>query len=156
MPTKPEGFSREAAGKHLLEAWLPGAVRHGLLEGYLCAPSVELQGRDLVGEKGAVVGQAPGQVGGFDAGEGGGEAPGERGGLRPGEVLEARFLFGEGVAQRGADRLVDPALCARSVEDSFGEVAVVDVAGDDRYGGRGVSPVAGREAPDQAGQRDER
>ena len=110
------GASGEAAGEHPLEVRLSRTVRDGLLESYLRAPSVELQGRDVVLEPGTVVGQAPGQLGGSNAGEAGEEASGERGGLRPGEVLEAGFLAGESVAQRGADRLVDPAPYVRSVE----------------------------------------
>src|SRR5215212_4603389 len=64
--------------------------------------------------------------------------------FRPGVALEVRFLAREGVAERGADGLVEAAL--RTVgESSFGEVAVVDVAGGTGWWkARCLSPLATR------------
>ena len=72
------------------------------------------------------------------------ETRGEGGGFRPGVALEVRLLAREDVAEGGADGLVEAAIRA-SGESSFGEVAVMYVAGEDQDGGRwGASPPATR------------
>ena len=81
------------------------------------------------------MGQAPGEGYSADAREASQEARGDGGGFRPGVALEVRLLAREGVAEGGADGLVEVALRAAG-ESSFGEVAVVDVAGEDQDGGR--------------------
>ena len=108
-------------------------------------PVFELQGGDLVIEEGGLVDQAPGEGFSGDACEAGQEARAEGGWFRPGVALEVRLLAREGVAERGADGLVEAAL--RTVgESSFGEVAVVDVAGEDQDGGRRGTSLRWRRA----------
>jgi hypothetical protein len=103
-------------------------------------PVFELQGGDLVIEEGGLVDQArslgtPARLARRRA---------DGGWFRPGVALEVRLLTREGVAERGADGLVEAAL--RTVgESSFGEVAVVDVAGGTGWWKAGcLSPLATR------------
>ena len=129
----------------LLQGRFFRGVENGLLEGDVGVPAFELQGGDLVFEEGGVVGQAPREGYSADAREAGQEARGEGGGFRPGVALEERLLAREGVAEGGADSLIEAALRATK-ESSFGEVAVVDVAGEDQDGRRWGASIAACDA----------
>ena len=82
-------LSSEAALEDLLQARLTGVVEDGLLEGYLRAPAVELQGRDVVLEPGLVVRQVSAYFLFLYTGQPGEQAPGELAPPRPAGALEA-------------------------------------------------------------------
>jgi hypothetical protein len=91
----------------------------------------------------------------FDAGERGEDAAAEGCGFRPGAALEAGFLAWECVAEGGADGLVDAAVYAAR-ESCLGQVAVVDVAGEDEDCGGWAASLSGGYCPYQVDHRGER
>src|SRR5215218_8007647 len=103
-------FSGKTVFEELAQAGLARGVGNGLFERYAGVPAVELERRDVVREPRFAVGQVPAHLPSLDPCEPGEEEAGDLGRLRPGDVLQPGLLPWEGVAQRRADRLVDPAL----------------------------------------------
>src|SRR5215207_9216083 len=129
--------SRQTVLEECVQAWLPAVLRRGLLHPQDSFAAAKLEGADVVMEPGLFVCQTPADPWFFDAGQSGERLAYEFARPRPASAEGEALGGAEWVPQRGADGLVDRALYA-GTEVHLGQVAMVDVAGEEDHRGRGM------------------